>query len=170
MSSSSSTKWKDTRRTLEAHFSLLSVSFWQLLLTSGSLFQYLQVNYDAKIDSDATPADDIEAALKPHLAPGELDSFSLPSFPPIHVPPSFLVFTSSSHEFKLLPIHPSFVTCPRRLHHLCCNLRKAARSRCNLVPTLRPQDWILHPSLGGEGACFEGKGEGEAGVEEEELC
>ncbi|KAL7416218.1 acyl-CoA N-acyltransferase [Mrakia frigida] len=48
----------------------------QLLMTSGSLFQCLQVSQEAKIDSEATPADDIEGALKAHLAPDYTTSLS----------------------------------------------------------------------------------------------
>lgn len=43
-------------------------------MASGSLFQCLEIKYDAKIESAATPADDIHEILKEYLAPGELTS------------------------------------------------------------------------------------------------
>ncbi|CED84289.1 histone acetyltransferase type b catalytic subunit [Phaffia rhodozyma] len=46
----------------------------QLNLTSGSLYQFLSVTYDAKIGSSATPADDISLKLADFLAPDHTTS------------------------------------------------------------------------------------------------
>lgn len=58
--------------------------FWwiQIELASGTLHQFLKISYDSKITSKSQPADDIEAKLKPLLAPGpSLSLEKLPSEP-----------------------------------------------------------------------------------------
>jgi hypothetical protein len=42
----------------------------QISLASSSLHQHLAISYTSKTGSKTSPPDDIEAKLKPYLAPG----------------------------------------------------------------------------------------------------
>lgn len=132
-------------------------------MTSGSLFQCLQVSQEAKIDSEATPADDIEGALKAHLAPGELcflPSFlSLPLFDPIH-PPSELVI--SSQMLTSSPHHRVFF--PDYTTSLSTFQTRLAQDATSFRPFGRKIGSYTRPS-GAKEAESKGKGKGKASNE-----
>lgn len=67
---------------LRADESMKRETWIQIELASGTLHQFLKISYDSKITSKSQPADDIEAKLKPLLAPGpSLALEKLPSEP-----------------------------------------------------------------------------------------